>query len=351
MNNTIRCIHCGKEFKPSDALAHELQEEMKKITKSAEVEAKKKVAEEFAEKEKERNKQLLEEKQKNKELVETIAITEKKRKEAEEKIREETTKEATEKYRLEKLEYEKKFADMQKALEEAQRKGKQGSQQLQGEVLELDLEEQLKSSFPYDEFLPIPKGVEGGDLWQKIRDERGTTAGSILWETKRTKAWANSWLPKLREDARKVGASESILISQVLPDKVKNNTRKDGVWVSNYEYALDTARFVRFLIMKVAAAKSASTHKDEELKEIYDYITSDAFKHKFEAHQEGVRALRDDLIAERRATEIRWKKREIQIERLDKSSLQMYGELQGIVPELPDIQLSSTASEADADDS
>src|SRR3990167_6169099 len=250
MNSTIKCPHCGKDVKISDALNHELKEETERIIKATEEETRKKIQEEFAQKDKERKAELEDEKKKNKEL---LVAFEKKSKEDGERIREEATKEAAEKSRLEKLEYEKKISDMQKALEEAQRKGKQGSQQLQGEVLELDLEAQLKAQFPHDEFAPVPKGVEGGDVWQKIHDERGNLFGSILWETKRTKAWANTWLPKLREDARRINASESILVSQVLPEGVKSYHRKDGVWISNYEYAINTARFVRYLLMKVAA--------------------------------------------------------------------------------------------------
>ena len=341
MNNFIKCIHCGKDFKVSDALSHELAEETERIKKVVEQEERKKIQQEFEEKDKAREKALDEERIKNKELIEAI---EKKSRENEEKIKEDISKEVSEKHRLEKLEYEKKFADMQKALEEAQRKGKQGSQQLQGEVLELDLEQQLKSQFPFDEFLPVPKGVEGGDIWQKVRDEKGNVAGSILWETKRTKAWASSWLPKLREDARKTNASESMLISEVLPDGIKSYHRKDGVWIANYEHAITTARFVRYLLLRVAVTKASASHNDDDLKAIRDYITSDAFKHKFEAHQEGVRALRDDLIAEKRSTEIRWKKRETQIDRLDRSSLQMYGDLQGIIPELKDIETQALSS-------
>src|SRR3972149_930890 len=242
MNNVIRCIHCGRDIKISDALAHELKEETERIKHAAEQEARKKIQEEFENKEKERVEALEKEKR---ELSEKF---EKQKEETERKVREETAKEASEKHRFEKLEFEKKINDMQKALEEAQRKGKQGSQQLQGEVLELDLEGQLKNQFPLDEFLPVPKGVEGADIWQNVRDERGNIAGSILWETKRTKNFDKTWLPKLREDTRRVNASECILMTEVLPADVKNFYRIDGVWVTNYDHALHIARTVRFII-------------------------------------------------------------------------------------------------------
>lgn len=335
MKNTIKCIHCGREIELSDALAHELAEETERIRKTTEDETRKRLTEEFAKREKERKLELEDEKKKNRELIEAF---EKKKKEDEEKVREQSLKESSEKYRLEKLEWEKQKADMQKALEDAQRKAKQGSQQLQGEVLELDLEGQLKNQFPLDEFLPIPKGVEGADIWQNVRDERGNIAGSILWETKRTKNFDKKWLAKLREDTRRVNASECILVTEVLPPDVKSFHRIDGVWVSGYEYALHIARTVRFLLFKIAVTKNSVSHEDEELRTIYNYITSDSFRHKIEAHNEAVKTLRDDLFSEIRTTQTRWKKRETQIARLDSSISQLYGELQGIIPELEDIK-------------
>lgn len=353
--NTVKCPHCKKDFELDQVFRHQVEEDIKIKTEAElakkfeeknkevfdlkkELDEQKKKYEELNQKEQEIKKKALLVEDEKKKLQKLELSYEKRKKEDQDKIREETAKEASEKYRFEKLQWEKQKADMQKAIDEAQRKGNQGSQQAQGEVMELDLEEQLKVQFPGDEFLPIPKGVEGGDIWQKIRDEHGNIAGSILWETKRTKAWRNTWLPKLREDARKINASESILISEVLPDGIRSSHRKDGVWISNYEYAINTARFVRYLLMKIAVTKTSASHKDDKLQAIYDYISSDNFKHKFEAHQENVKVLREDLTAEKRATEIRWKKREAVIERLDRSSAQMYVELQGIVPELPDIE-------------
>lgn len=336
MNNVIKCTHCGRDIKISEALTHELKEETERIRKAAEQETRKKLEAEFETHEKQRKLELEEEKKKNKELAQAF---EKKLREDEEKIREQVSKEAAEKHRLEKLEFEKKINDMQKSLEEAQRKGKQGSQQLQGEVLELDLEEQLKNNFPLDEFLPIPKGVEGADIWQNVRDERGNIAGSIIWETKRTKNFDKKWLAKLREDTRRVNASECILVTEVLPADVKSFHRIDGVWATNYDHVLHIARTVRFILLKVAIAKASTLHEDEELRRIYEYITSESFRHKFEAHFEGVKALRDDLAAEKRLTEIRWKKREAHIDRIDRSASQMYGELQGVAPKLSDIKL------------
>ncbi|OGH12789.1 MAG: hypothetical protein A2776_02770 [Candidatus Levybacteria bacterium RIFCSPHIGHO2_01_FULL_40_10] len=346
MNNKVKCPSCGNDIEINDALAHQLKEETERIKKAVEEDARKKIQNEFEEKEKERNKLLEAEKQKNKELVETIAAAEKNKRREEEKIREEVAEAAAEKHRLEKLEWEKTKADMQKTVETLQRQGKQGSQQLQGEVLELDLEGQLKSNFPNDEFLPIPKGVEGGDIWQKVM-ESGDEVGSILWETKRAKTWDKKWLPKLRANTAKVNGSESILVSQILPPDVKGFHLIDRVWVSNYEYALHTARIVRFLLRRVAVAKKSTSHTDDDLRKIREYINSDNFKHKISMHYDVIKAMREELDSEVRLTQVRWKRREEQIKSLNVNFSQLEGEINLMVDKTS--ELPQIAGESDND--
>src|SRR6185437_1532410 len=203
-----------------------------------------------------------------------------------------------------------------KVNQELQRKLEQGSQQLQGEALELNLEEKLKTTFPSDEFLPVPKGVEGGDIWQKIKF-RDKVVGTILWETKRTKAWSKGWLVKLKDDVGRINATEAILVSQVLPQDSSHFDRKEGVWITTYEHAINICRYVRFLITTVDSIKSSTHHTEEEWGQIRDYMMSESFKNRMQSHFDNINLLRDILRAEKRATELKWKKQDAVIEKLD----------------------------------
>ena len=344
----ILCPHCGKEVELTQALIHQLSAKVRQEEREKQkIELEKAIAQEKAASEKRlreqfelENKDALKALEKAKEnerlLLERLEKEQIEREEREEKIRLQAQKDATESSRLEKKEYEKKISDMQKALEDAQRKSKQGSQQLQGEVLELDLEEKLKQAFPNDDFLPVPKGVEGADIWQKVRYKE-RIVGSILWETKRTKAWSNLWVTKLKDDMGKIAASEAIIVSQILPDEIGNFDRKDGVWITFYEHAISIARYVRFLITTVASIKSSTSQTDEEWGKIRDYMLSDSFKHRMQAHFDGIKALRENLTQEKRNTTLRWKRQEVLIEKLDSNTLHFYGELKAIASDLPEI--------------
>ncbi len=236
-----------------------------------------------------------------------------------------------EKHLFKEKEKDKQIDDLRKALDEAQRKASTtGSQQLQGEVMEVDLEEKLIKNFPTDLIDPVAKGVKGGDILQTVRNSSGKIAGSILWETKRAN-WAPSWLPKLREDSRKVGASASILVSEVMPKDIKNFGFVDGILVTSYSYAIPLAVMIRRSIMQVAAAKSSVANKDEKLERLYGYLQSDTFRHRFEAYAESIVEMQQDLDTEKRSTQRSFKKREMQIVRALENISDVWGELQGIM--------------------
>lgn len=368
MNNTIKCKNCGIEIEVSEALTHQIEEqvlasievkhkkELEEVQKLAEEKAfekasgeielkfkdKENEAEEFKKHNRELMTQILEQNKTLRELKENDKKRElefqKKLETDEEKIRKDAEEKEQEKSNLKIAELEKKLTDTQKALTEVQRKSTQTSQQLQGEVMELDLEKRLKEFFPYDEIEPIGKGVEGADINQIVKNSQGQVAGSITWETKRAK-WKPSWLPKLKEDARKAEANITILVSEELPKEINNFKTVDGILITSYNFAIPLAHILRTHLMQLARAKFTAVNKDEKLESLYSYLQSETFRHRFEAYVEGILEMKIDLDTEKRSFERIWKKRETQINRTLSNLTRMYGELQGIMGQaLPDIK-------------
>ena len=147
--------------------------------------------------------------------------------------REKAKKEAEDEMKLKVMEAEQTIASMQRQIEDLKRRAEQGSQQLQGEVQELELETLLSTRFPRDTIQPVPKGEFGGDILHRVIGPAGQPCGTILWESKRTKNWSDGWLPKLREDQRASKAEIAVIVSQVLPKEVETFGLVDQVWVSH----------------------------------------------------------------------------------------------------------------------
>jgi hypothetical protein len=227
-------------------------------------------------------------------------------------------------------EREEQIASMAKQIEDLKRKAEQGSQQLQGEVLELELESLLREKFPRDIIEPVPKGEFGGDVIQRVMAPGDKPCGVILWELKRTKNWSDGWLAKLREDQRKAQADVALIISNALPKTVQTFDCVDGVWVAEFRCAVPVAVALRQALIEVAAARLASEGQQSKMELVYSYLTGSGFRRRIEAIAEKIREMQADLERERKTMTRLWAKREAQIRGVIDSTAGMYGDLQGI---------------------
>lgn len=219
---------------------------------------------------------------------------------------------------------------MQRQIEELKRKAEQGSQQLQGEVQELELESLLKTRFPLDSIEPVPKGEFGGDVVHRVMGPLGQACGAILWETKRTKNWTDGWLPKLREDQRAAKADLAILITHALPKDVESFAQVDGVWVAHPRVAIPLALALRQLLVEVAGARKSSEGQQTKTELVYQYLTGPRFRQRVQAIVEAFSSMKEDLDRERKVILKQWAKRDEQISRVLEATVGMYGDLQGI---------------------
>lgn len=239
-------------------------------------------------------------------------------------------KEAEEQLKYKVMEKEQTIAGMQKQIEELKRKSEQGSQQLQGEVQEIELENILKAKFPHDSIEPVPKGEHGGDVLQKVFSPLGNLSGTIIWESKRTKSWSDTWLPKLRDDQRIAKAEIAVIISQVLPKEIETFGFLDGVWVTHPKSAIPVALILRQALVEIANARTASEGQQTKMEMVYQYLTGPRFKQRVEAIVEAFSSMNEDLDKEKKVITKQWAKREEQIDRVMQSTVGMYGDLQGI---------------------
>ncbi len=269
-------------------------------------------------------------------------------------VRDKAKLDAEEGLKLKVAEKEETISGMQRQIEELKRKAEQGSQQLQGEVQELELESLIRSTFPMDAVDPVPKGEHGGDLIQRVMSAIGQFCGKILWESKRTKNWSDGWLAKLRDDQRTAGAEIALIVSQTLPKDVESFNLIDGVWVTSHRCAIPVAIALRQLLIQLAAARQATDGQQTKMELIYQYLTGARFRHRIEAIVEKFSDMHEDLAKERKTMTRLWAKREEQIRCVIESTAGMYGDLQGIAGktllEIEGLSLRLVASDESATD-
>ncbi len=254
-------------------------------------------------------------------------------------IRLEATQKLSEEYHLKDQEKEKQLADMRKQIDDLKRKAELTSQQSQGEVQEVELETILSEVFRFDLIEPVAKGVRGADIVQIINDEGARRCGSIIWESKRTKAWSDGWVQKLKDDQRLSKAEIAVLVSSVLPKEVFRFGYYEGIWVSDFASVVGLATALRHNLIQVHRAGNSLKGKNEKMELIYAYLSGTAFRQRVEAIVDSFTSMKEDLDSERRSMMKIWAKREAQISRVIENTAGLYGEFQAIIGSaLPDVK-------------
>lgn len=380
MKNAIKCPKCGEEIEIDKVLSHQIEEQviasleskhkvdLANVKKLTEEEVGKKALEKFESQLSNLQKEKDEEKERNAKLTQQLdelleAVRKLRRKDEErevemkkkilneeEKIRDETRKNVLEEHELKDKEKDKKLSDALKKVEELKTKMEQGSQQTQGEVLELEIEEILKREFPTDLIVEVKKGQRGGDTLQRVIDKKGKDCGTILWESKNAQ-WSNQWIGKLKEDQRQAKAHLAVIVLAEPPEGLETFMFKEGVWLVVRKMIIPLALALRFDLIRVNYEKLSSVGKNEKMEVLYQYMTSVEFTHRIEAIIEAFGGMQDEMEREKRWFQTKWARQEKQLRKVIDHTQGMYGDLQGVIgkslPDIKALQLDSGEEEID----
>jgi len=378
VSTKIRCPKCGEEFEVGEVLLTQIREEVlveerkKQLEEIAKIrEEVKKQAEERlkgdyevlikqlrqeTQEERERNKKLLEQLENLNEQVRQLRRKEEERRlemakklaEEEDKIRQEVRKKVLEEHELKDKEKDEKLKAALRQVEELKAKIEQGSQQLQGEVLELELEEVLRREFPADEVEEVKKGQRGADVSQRVFDKKGRFCGTILWESKNA-SWSEDWIGKLKDDQRAAKAELAVLVVAQPPEWLNFFKYKDGVWVATRKMVVPLAWALRFDLVRLKTEKLINTGREKKSEILYNYVNSQEFRGRVEAIIESFVGLQEEMEKERRWFQTKWAREEKQLRKIIDHWQGMYGDLQGIVgkslPEMGSLRLEAGEKE------
>ncbi len=395
MATEIKCPNCGHEFEPTDSIREEVQkelrtkmsewqkqqqlkfeaqllEEKKKTQKETEDMIRKSISADFEHKLQiaERNNKEYEEKLKlareqqteflkkeqelkNKEAELELSVQKKLQEEREKlageirKLEEQRNAAKETEFQLRLKEMEEKLEAQKKLAEEMKRKAEQGSMQSQGESQELLLEELLKTTFPFDVITEVGKGVRGADCIQTVRNGFGQECGKIIFESKRTKDFANDWIEKLKADMRSQGADMAVIVTQALPKDMNSFGEKDGVWICSFNEVKPVVHMLRDAVIKIFNASKSQENRGDKMHLLYDYLTSREFAEQWAAIREGFMSMKISIQKERDQMEKLWKAREKQLEKVLLNAAHIRGSIEGISGTDVDLNLLENADDGE----
>ncbi len=383
--NTIKCPNCGKEINVSDVLYHQIQasleeqhandvqklaverekfeqeqldfrnkvklevddklkSEKAKVTEEISRKLKDEMGEQFKILQDELNEKTIQVKDLNKLKAEKLKLISEKdtlRSEIElEKAKEynallakekaKISEQAEESSRLQIEALKKQLNDQKNLAAEMKRKAEQGSQQLQGEIQELAMEDALELLFPMDEILEVPKGVKGADVIQIVNNKLGIECGKIIYESKRTKSFSNDWIKKLKTDAVQVKADLCIIVTETMPDGMDKIGLREGVWICSFVEMKSLVMVLRENLIKISEVIASQTNKGDKMQMLYDYLTGNEFALQVGAIVDGFNELQLGYLKERHSMELIWKKREKQLEKVLLNTNHFIGSVKGI---------------------
>jgi len=267
-------------------------------------------------------------------------------------IEQKTRKQEQEANFLKAQESEYLIKTLKQQMEIMQRKMEQGSMQVQGEVMEIELEKLLAQSFPFDEITEVGKGANGADILHLVRNHQMACCGTIVLESKRTKAFSQSWIEKLKADMQLHKGHIPVLVTEALPKEMTQFGLKNGVWICTYSEAVALVTVLRYNLLSLQDQKVADENKGEKQQLVYEYLTSNEFAQRVEFVLSGFKSMQETLKKEKKVSTKLWKEREKQIELMAKHTIEVYGSIKVIagssVKEIIALELDQFLSEETA---
>jgi len=246
-------------------------------------------------------------------------------------IREEATQRASDDFNTKIREQEETINKLREQLTTAKQVAEQGSQQLQGEILELDIEQDLRNNFPLDTITEVKKGERGSDIRQVVNEQYFQNCGLILWECKNAKTYQASWLGKLKDELADEKAQIGVIVFNPTDgggDDFKQLS--ENMWLVKPRYAMMLATFLREVCVKVSVANRNAEGKDVKIEMIYNYLTGGEFSNRIRYIIESYDEMSKQLDTEKKQAQRRWAAQEKILQKVTSSLYGMSGDLLGI---------------------
>lgn len=266
-----------------------------------------------------------------------------------EAIREAARQQVLEQHQLRDADKDKQLETLRQQIEQLKQKAEQGSQQLQGEVQEIELEKALREQFPKDQIDPVKTGARGADILQKVTSDDGKLCGTILWESKRVRNWNDAFIDKLLRDKSEAKADLAVLVIDALPDHIVHLGSVKGVLVTTFSLAICLAATLRVNLSLLGQTRLALTGQEDQKTRLFQYFLSPQFQEKINMMADQLQEMQEDLRREKAAITRTWNKRQEHLNMVMTGTAGLAGTLQAFygsaLPAMPQFELPAGGDE------
>jgi len=216
----------------------------------------------------------------------------------------------------------KQVADLQRRLDE------QAAHK--PEVVDIDIFEQLKATYPDDRVLRLPKGEAGGDLLLEVR-YKGTICGRIVLDARNRGNWQTSYAARLRADMVEQKADHAILSTLHFPRGAAELCRHDDVLLVHPARVVEIVSILRQSLVRMFQAKLTNVERADKKLRLYDHITSELFRRKLADTGKLAQQLLDLDVEEVKEHNRVWKTRGGILKRMEAVNSEVVGEINDII--------------------
>jgi hypothetical protein len=252
-----------------------------------------------------------------------------------EKIRQTARQQLAEEHQLKVADKDKQLGDLRRQIEDLRSNADQCSQQLQGEVQELELEKALSKQFPKDKIEAVKIGVRGADILQTVLSDDGLHCGTILWESKRVRRWNDGFIDKLLRDKSEAKADLAVIVTDSLPDHIIHLGAMRGVLLTTFGMAVCLAATLRVNLSLLGQTRIALGGQDDQKTQLFEHFMSPQFQEQMRLVADQLNQMQVDLRREKSLITRSWSKREAQIGMIMSGAAGLAGTLRAFYPALP----------------
>jgi hypothetical protein len=242
-------------------------------------------------------------------------------------IRGQTQKESGEELDRKVAEKDRVIEQLTGKIETLARQADSKSQQLQGDLEELNIYNRLQEHFPTDELTRTPRGRNGADILVKVKTASGRAAGTILIEVKDTQTFDRKWIDKLKADMHVQSADIGVIVSRTLPADISLFEQRDGIWICRPDVLVNLMAALRNEILHVNRVRSTAKLAETKQDVVFDYLTGSDFTRRVNMMLSGYTNMRTSLDKQKRQFNQRMAEQERALDQTITGLSGVYGDL------------------------